>query len=197
MRQTHLKAGIQMSIRYAAERRPQSEHVLEIIDSSISTLIPTKHSQRSFVSALVDFYFNRAIELIAIGQFPSAYVELHALLEESAIRLLPKRVGTKGRPEIVADLIKRKTLSEIAPQYEKLGLWTHTDVKFARKLSQIRNGVSHRNFTLLERYVGRTTQLHELDAFKFNLENSANALARVVDLTVKIAKVHKRRRKNP
>jgi hypothetical protein len=187
-------AEIDLYVRRAADRVPDPETAVKALHREINLVYPPSHSQRPFVTMLVQRVFSRAIELVAAGQYPSAYVEAHALLEEIAIALLPRRIGTTNEA-IVSSLIRRKTLSEIAPMYAELGLWAPPDVAFIGRLAGVRNGVSHRNFHLLAKHVGRKTQGHHLGAFNFSLDDAAKTCGKALELIVKIAKIHRRRSK--
>ena len=46
---------------------------------------------------------------------------------------------------IVNDGFEKKTLKDIAPYFKMFEVWEESDVKFALKLTQIRNGIAHKN----------------------------------------------------
>ena len=179
-------------VQKAPNRQPDASDTIESIYSAVNRYFPSRHSHRMLVNALVELVFNRAIELIAIGQYPSAYIELHALLEDIAIVLLGKQISVKGHQKMVADILKRKTLSDIAPYYKDLGYWSQSDVAFVKKLAGIRNGVAHRNFDLLAKHLPSKKEDRDLDSFHFDLSKTVETFARVVSLTVQISRPHKR-----
>jgi hypothetical protein len=188
-----LLADIQHLIHSASKRQPTPERAITVIYAAVNQLIPSSHSHRSLAGALLGLVFNRVIELIGLGQYPPAYVEMHALLEELAVKLLPKRVGSKNQQAIIFDLLKRKTLSDIAPYYVELGHWTKEDASFVKSLAAVRNGVAHQNFSLLAKHLPQDNAQRGLDSFQFDLQKTADALARVINLMIKISRPNKRK----
>jgi hypothetical protein len=194
MRRTQLQEQIDLYIHKSSIRAPDPGAVSKAIYREINELYPPRHSHRQFVTMLIGYVFNRSIELIACGQYPSAYVEIHALLEEIAIALLPRRLETKNEG-VLATLIDRRTLSDVAPAYAALAIWSDLDVGVVRRLAGVRNGVSHRNFRLLAKHVNRNAPGHHLSSFNFTTEDAATTLRTAVTLVVKMVKIHKRRPK--
>jgi hypothetical protein len=185
---------VEFHVSQAPKRTPDASLAATAVFESVNRAFPSSHSHRALVDALVSRVFDRAVELIAVGQYPMAYVEMHALLEETAIALLSRRIAAKEYREVVADLLKRKTLTDVAPYYEDVGYWSRSDVSFVRKLAGIRNGVAHRNFDLLAKHIPRHSgNERHLDEFHFDLDKATEALSRVISLMVQIARTHKRK----
>ena len=169
------------------------------IYEAINKKYPTNHSYRMFVNALVDSSFKHVIYLIILDQLPSAYVEMHGVVEESAIRFFPKNMKVKENASILRELIDRKTLKDLIPYYVQLDLWTKEDATFAKKLANIRNGVAHRNFDLLFKYVGGEPDpnfISKYDDVNFKSKEAINAFALSIELCIKIFKTNSRNKKN-
>ena len=73
------------------------------------------------------------------------------------IDLIPINEITK---EIVNDGFGKKTLKDISPYFKILDTWNENDVKFALKLTQIRNGIAHKNGNMVSKYLGDGKQSH-------------------------------------
>ena len=50
-------------------------------------------------------------------------------------------------------MLERKTLPDMADILGELGVWLPTDVKFADRVNQIRNGIAHKNTQLIAKLV--------------------------------------------
>lgn len=192
---SHLLTEVEYLISSAPDQRPNQVVATKAVYEAVNKQIPTSHSHRALACALVGQVFHRAVKLIGLGQYPSAYVELHAILEELSIVLLAKQVKDKGQQEIISDLLKRKTLSDVAPYYVRLGYWSASDLTFVKSIAAIRNGVAHRNFALLAKHLPQTKEGRDLDSFRFNLPKSSEALAHTLRLMIQIARPNKRVRK--
>ena len=194
MRKPLLKTGIELHIKNAKDRIVHSEKIAELIYDKINSKFPTNHSYRPLVQALTDFYFYRSIQLISLGQLPSAYIDMHALLEEAAIGYFPKSIKLKDNIYVLRDLIKRKTLIDLAGYYKDLGLWDKKDITFIKKLSNIRNGVVHRNIKLLIKHLGsKKGFMRGYDSVNFKTEDCVNSLATCIELCIKVAKTQSRK----
>jgi hypothetical protein len=108
--------------------------------------------------------------LYFIGNNSALIIELQGLLERfclnALIDLIPINDITK---EIVDDGFGKKTLKDISPYFKTLGAWDENDEKFALKLTQIRNGIAHKNGNIVSKYLGDGKQnhpesIHELTA---------------------------------
>lgn len=186
---------VQYLVASASDRRPDSMAASAAIYDAVSSDFPSGHSHRALATALVHHVFNRAITLVSLGQYPSVYLELHALLEDAAILLLPNYLAKTGQRALVSDLLKRRTLSDVAPIYVQLGYWSKSDLAFVKSLAAVRNGVAHHNFELLEKHLPRIGDERSVDSFRFDLPGSSKALANTLRLIIQASRPHKRKAK--
>ena len=108
--------------------------------------------------------FQSVISLYANGNNSSVIIEIHSILEKFSIRDLPVALSDdKISQSIIKDLIDRKSLSDIAVYFEKLGIWSKPDLKFVEKLSKIRNGIAHKNEKLISKTLNSGNETHHLD----------------------------------
>ncbi|CAL2076609.1 hypothetical protein [Tenacibaculum sp. 190524A02b] len=129
--------------------------------SEIDKKFPPKTPKRGFFDGIASIVFDTAFELYFIGNNSALIIELQGLLERfclnTIIDLIPINDITK---EIVSDGFEKKTLRDIAPYFKLLGVWEESDVKFALKLTQIRNGIAHKNGKLVSKHLGSGQQSH-------------------------------------
>lgn len=196
MRKTHLQNSLELQARNSRANLQPEEKDISKLDKEITKLYPTTSSHRSVAVMLADTQFDEVISLIALGQFPASFLVMHSITEDAALRLLPRNLKIKENHLVVFDLLKRRTLSDIAPYYRDLGVWTAADVTFTKKLVSLRNGITHRNFELLEKHVKRKDSYRKMGSFAFDLESSVVACAHCIDLCIKAFKPNKRKAHN-
>lgn len=189
--------SIEIHSRNALKYAKNPHKIEQQIYNAINKIYPSNHSHRMFIAVMVDV-FEHVIQLIVINQLPSAYVEMHSLVEESAIRFFPKNLKIKDNKSILMDLIDRKTLKDLIPYYVELGLWNKEDAIFAKRIANIRNGVAHRNFDLLFKHIGGKSNPNykpKYDNVNFKTNDCINALAQSIDLCTKVYKTNSRSKK--
>ena len=120
MKETHLHRTIDLIGRTANDRVSSQDSIAQKVYNEINRYYPTNHSYRVTANVLTQSFFNRAIELIIIGQLPSAYVEIHSLIEVASIRFFTAKMKVKENEEVINKLIERKTLKDLIPLYLSL-----------------------------------------------------------------------------
>lgn len=106
------------------------------------------------------------MELYYIGNSSAVFVELHGFLERMALIELSKRIAKdEMSKKIISKLTERKTLVEISDGFVELGIWNDEDIKFVKKLSNVRNGIVHKNIKLVSKYLsdGKSTYIGQID----------------------------------
>ncbi len=83
--------------------------------------------------------------LYALGRNGSAIIELHSILEREAIEKLARVIIVPEHIDIGRKSLERLTLQDLAFMLHDYGTLNRDDVKFAEKLSKLRNSVAHRN----------------------------------------------------
>ena len=141
---------------------------------------------------LTVWYFNRAIELLIVGQIPSAYVEIHSLLEQASIKFFNNKMKVKDNQKIIYSLIERKTLKELSPLYYENGTFNKLELTFIKRLINIRNGIAHKNLVLLEKHIGKSSNeilsLDEYDNLNFSEKECIQSLSKAIHLCVVLFK---------
>ncbi len=129
--------------------------------TEVDKIYPPNSPKRGYFDGIASIVFDTAFELYFTGNNSALLIELQGLLERfclnALIDLIPVNELTK---EIVSDGFGKKTLKDISQYFEMLGAWEKDDVKFALKLTQIRNGIAHKNGNLVSKYLGDGKQNH-------------------------------------
>jgi hypothetical protein len=122
---------------------------------------PPKTPKRGSFDGISSIVFDTAFELYFIGNNSALIIELQGLLERFCLNalfdLLPINSDAK---EVITDGFSKKTLKDVATYFKTFKLWDESDVKFALKLTQIRNGIAHKNTSIVSKYLGNGKQNH-------------------------------------
>lgn len=190
---------LEMTRADALQRTDRAEQATAALYECLDRVFPTTDSKRRSAEALVSGVFARASELLILGQYPSMYVEVHALLERFTLVTVPMRLGRDSRARGLIDgMVARRTLSDLAPIAVKLDLWTEGDLRWVRRLVKLRNGLVHKNYDLLDRALGRRRERYapqDYDYSQFTLEQTTSDFTTALDLFIQLR--HRRRRGNP
>ena len=195
VRRTYIQEHIKHHVERSTDNIQNPEDVEFLLDQEITARYPTGSSHRHVAEMLVLTQFDEVLILIALGQFPSALLLMHSITEDAALRFLPMNLKIKENHLLVFDLLKRRTLSDIASYYKELDVWSDDDVKFVKKLVNLRNGVTHRNFDLLGKHLKKVDSNRKLKSYDFSLKETCKACAHYIDLCIKAFKPNKRKRK--
>lgn len=116
-------------------------------------------------AALAFSLLGAALQMYYVGHNASVFVELQGFVERFVLRDLPQHLARdRNSAQIIADMIDRKTLPELAHALQQLDVWSADDVTFAKKLTKVRNGIAHKNARLLSKPLGSGKNIHILDA---------------------------------
>lgn len=116
---------------------------------------PPDTPSRGSADGITYFLFDSAFELYFIGNNSALFIELQGLLERFCINKACDFIAVDDiAKSILEDSFSKKTLNDIADYFQTISLWTTDEVKFARKLTQIRNGIAHKNGELVSKHLG-------------------------------------------
>lgn len=116
---------------------------------------PPNTALRGSADGITYFLFDSAFELYFIGNNSALFIELQGLLERFCINKACDFLAVDDiAKSILQDSFSKKTLNDIAEYFQTISLWTSDEVKFARKLTQIRNGIAHKNGELVSKHLG-------------------------------------------
>jgi len=138
----------------------------EKLESTIDEQFGTDTPQRGALDGLCYFLMDSAFELYFIGNNSALFIELQGLLERFCIDRSADFIAINNEAKkILLDSFSKKTLNDIAEYFKTISLWTDDDVKFARKLTHIRNGIAHKNAELVSKHLsdGKQTIFYSID----------------------------------
>lgn len=107
------------------------------------------------------------LELLYLGHHPAVIVEVHGFVERLILDGLPQQLTQNDKSAaVIAELIGRKTLKELMIILKKQQIWSSEDIKLAERITEIRNGIVHKNSSLLSKYLtpNQKIELRELPA---------------------------------
>ena len=124
--------------------------------AAIEINFPTPTADRGFVDAVLVTAFDTTLELLFLGKNTSFFLELQGVLERFCYRALKDilPIDMKNSQVIISQMMDKKTLKDFSSYLKTLGIWNDKDVKFAERLTQIRNGIAHKNIELVSKYLG-------------------------------------------
>jgi len=136
------------------------EQRFENLYSAIEENFPMPTANRGFVDAVLVTAFDTTLELLFLGKNTSFFVELQGVLERFCYNALSDilPIDMKNSQVIISQMMDKKTLKDFSIYLEILGVWDSKDVKFAEHLTQIRNGIAHKNVKLVSKYLGNGEQ---------------------------------------
>lgn len=181
---------VQESIEKSIE--PGKKRFLEL-QKELDKKFPPNTASRGAADGITYFLFDSAFELFFIGNNSALFIELQGLLERFCINKACDFIAVDDRAkEILEDAFSKKTLKDIADYFKTISLWSPEDVKFALRLTEIRNGIAHKNTELVSRKLGDGKQslMTSID----EITKKANAIPwiiQTIELIVKIADVTK------
>ena len=141
-----------------------------------------------FIGALL--LVSTSLELYFIGNNSALFVELHGLLERIALNDLPERLAKDEiSKSIISKIIERKSLTELSEFLVELDIWNDEDLRFTRKLSNIRNGIAHKNAELVSKHLGdgKATSVAQIDEITQKVDCIPYIL-KIIKLVVKLVK---------
>lgn len=154
---------------------------------------PENTGLRGAAEGLIHTLFQNVFELLFIGNNSALFVELQGVLERVSIDQICSLLSVnKVAEEILRDAFSKKTLNDVAEYYKDLKLWNEEDVKFAKKISAIRNGIAHKNALLVSKHLGNGRQhsLSSINAITQNIDVIPYIL-HVVNMIIKLTEVLK------
>ena len=188
--------SIDAASRSAVSRTKDIEVAKDTLYREFDGIFPTGHSFRYAAEALLLGLLSRAAELLLVGQYPSVYVEIYAMLERFALVQLPRTISkSSDAASVLRGMIDRKNLTELASAIVEIGLWDGDDLRWIRRLARIRNGLVHKNYELLDKALGQGREeiLYDYGYSKFKLSETAKDLVSAVDLIVRLTRKRRKR----
>jgi hypothetical protein len=153
------ETGIENRLKEVQETIEQSiepgKKRFQKLEKELDKIFPPKSVKRGSADGITYFLFDSAFELYFIGNNSALFIELQGLLERFCINKACEFIAVDDvAMKILKDTFSKKTLNDIAEYFKTISLWSDEEVKFARKLTQIRNGIAHKNAELVSKSIG-------------------------------------------
>jgi hypothetical protein len=176
---------------------PKTQKRFDSFERQFDERFPRSSSDRNRAFGLA-WLMEAPLTLLILGHNSAAIVELHAWLERFTLLELSKRLGKdEVARDIIWELIKRRTLSEVTDIVILLGLWDQSDKAFISRLKNIRDGVAHKNFELLSKHIGGGKSLGADEATKLiNRMDCVPYFLTTMELIMKLV-IRRRSQKKP
>lgn len=146
-------------------------------------------SQRIKAQAIIKMHIDGSLILHALGRNSAAIIELHGVLERQAIQRLVSLLTPPTMNKLGLRLIERSTLSELSSMLHDSDIINKEDMKFAQRLTTIRNGLAHRNTKILSNAVlsGKEVRQFEIDTAISEIDFHS-ILIKAIQLLIKLLK---------
>ncbi len=116
-------------------------------------------------NALTWGLMGQPLALFAIGLNGPAIIELHSILETFSTRAVIHQLKIADEQATLQETIQFLPLPKVASILLDMSIWNSEDVKFANRLSRLRNGLAHKNQKTISNVVlsGKTIPLLDID----------------------------------
>lgn len=124
--------------------------------SRLTKEVDRKYLPQSVSRGLFDAFsamsFDTAYSLYLLNNNSALIIELQGILERYCLNALNDILPINDiAKSIISDAFDKKTLKDIACYFKDWSLWNDDDVKFALDLTNLRNGIAHKNAELVSR----------------------------------------------
>ncbi|MCC6603937.1 MAG: hypothetical protein IT327_12040 [Anaerolineae bacterium] len=144
----------------------QSEGNIDNINSNDKEQKDSVRILRPLVIFIIISRLDTALILHILTHNNAAIIELHGALERYSIEALSNLLIRPDKQDVGLKLIERRTLPDIANFLQECKALTKKQVNFCASLNKLRNGLAHRNATVISKALlgGKSISNFELDA---------------------------------
>jgi hypothetical protein len=138
----------------------------EKLEKQIDNQFGIDTPKRGALDGLCYFLMDSAFELYFIGNNSALFIELQGILERFCINRSADFIAVNDDAKsLLLDSFSKKTLNDIAEYFKTISFWNEEDIKFAKKLTHIRNGIAHKNVSLVSKHLsdGKQTIFYSID----------------------------------
>lgn len=162
--------------------------------NAINAKYPEKSVQRGLYDGLSALSMDTVYSLYLMNNNAALIVELQGILERycnnALCDILPIDNNAKS---IVTEALDKKTLKDFAPYMKKLSVWDEEDEDFALKLTDLRNGIAHKNAEVVSRNKliasnGQSRHPESIHTMMAKVD-CADFIVRTVDLMIKAMRI--------
>lgn len=130
----------------------QKDKKIRNLLNAINAKFPEKSIERGLYDGFSAMSMDTAYSLYLMNNNAALIVELQGILERycnnALCDILPIDNNAKS---IIVEGFDKKTLKDFAPYMQMLSVWDETDKDFALKLTELRNGIAHKNAEVVSR----------------------------------------------
>lgn len=124
--------------------------------SKLTLEIDKKYPPESYIRGLYDsisaMSFDTAHSLYLLNNNSALIIELQGLLERYCLNALNDILPINDLAKsVIEDAFDKKTLKDVANHFEKLTIWSKEDKEFALELTNLRNGIAHKNTEIVSK----------------------------------------------
>src|SRR6218665_1567922 len=159
------------------------------LNIALDISFPPKSVKRGAADGLTYFLLDSAFELYFIGNNSALFIELQGILERFCLNKACDFIAADDVAKtILEDSFSKKTLNDIAEYFKTISLWNVEDVKFARKITHIRNGIAHKNAELVSKHLGdgKKSLITSIDEITKSVD-AIPFIIHTIELLIKIA----------
>lgn len=150
---------------------------------------PPNSVKRGSADGITYFLLDSAFELYFIGNNSALFIELQGIIERFCLNKACDFIAVDDiAKKILEDSFSKKTLNDVAEYFKTISLWSEEDVKFAKKITNIRNGIAHKNAELVSKHLGdgKKSLLTSIDDITKSVD-AVPYIIHTIELLIKIA----------
>ena len=134
-------------------------------------------------------YLYLALIPYAISLPSLAVIEIHSTLERLIIEETAREIGKESKNKFFLKLIERNNINELSKVLKELDFLDKDDLKFIKKLNELRNAIAHKNTTKISNILnaGRKISIEESDMLLLDIDCIPYIIG-VCDIIVKFVK---------
>lgn len=150
----------------------------------------TKPEDRGRAEAITWALMDGPLVLYALNMNSSAIIELHSIIERFVLRETIKHLVVPSKRSPTFRILERRALPDLALILCDLGILDKKDVKFAKELNKLRNGLAHKNPKIISNmvYSGKKISVLDIDSVMTRVD-CIPLIIRSIHLLVKMSKI--------
>lgn len=164
--------------------------------SKLTSEIDQKFPPESYIRGLYDsisaMSLDTAHSLYLLNNNSALIIELQGILERYCLNALYDILPIDDLAKsIIEDTFDKKTLKDVANHFEKLTIWSKDDKEFALELTNLRNGIAHKNAEIVSRSKlvksdGQSRHPESIHSLMSNVDCSV-FIVRTIELIIKVS----------
>ena len=146
-------------------------------------------NEKTLAEMITQNYLYLALVPYAISLPSLAVIEIHSTLERLIIEETAREIGKESKNKFFLKLIERNNINELSKILKELGFLDKDDLKFIKKLNELRNAIAHKNTIKISNILnaGRKISIEESDMLLLDIDCIPYIIG-VCDIIVKFVK---------